>query len=141
MKKLKNVLLVNSLSSGATGLLLVAAPAPVSRIFGVTELWPFVATGVFLLMFALLVYLAYLSKRISKSLVKSIIYLDEVWVVASLVLVFATLPQLTVIGHALILAVAAWVALMAYLQYKGLDAGTGDERNNVQIGEPTRLAN
>ncbi|WP_337041721.1 hypothetical protein [Emticicia sp. 17c] len=120
MTNLKNVLLINALSSGATGLLLIEFPAFTAKMFGVAASLPFMLIGVFLVGFSLLVYYASRQNPLSRNLVRLIIFLDIVWVVDSLIIVIPQLFSLTFIGYALITAVAAWVGLMAFLQIKGL---------------------
>lgn len=120
MTTLKNVLLINALSSGATGLLLIEFPSFTAQLFGVTQTMPFMATGTFLVAFALLVYYTSRQKPTSKTLVRWIIALDIMWVADSLIVVGGQLFDFTLIGYALTGAVALWVALMAFLQIKGL---------------------
>ncbi|QNF35473.1 hypothetical protein HUW51_23205 [Adhaeribacter swui] len=49
---LKSVLLINALSSGATALLLLLFPGYIAELFGAPKTLPFVAVGIFLLLFA-----------------------------------------------------------------------------------------
>ncbi|RFS15638.1 hypothetical protein [Emticicia sp. C21] len=120
MTTLKNVLLINALSSGATGLLLIEFPSFTAQLFGVSQSMPFMATGIFLVAFSLLVYYASRQKSVNKTLVRWIIALDIMWVVDSLIVVGGQLFDFTLIGYALTSAVALWVALMAFLQIRGL---------------------
>lgn len=120
MKSLKNVLMVNALSSGATGVLLVSFPAFVANLFGAAVQWPFIAAGIFLILFALYVFVQARSASVSRGKVKFIIVMDILWVVESAVILFPPLFGLTMIGYAVIAGVAAWVSLMAVLQVKGL---------------------
>ncbi len=120
MTTLKNVLLINALSSGATGLLLIEFPSFTAQLFGVLQTMPFMATGIFLVVFSLLVYYASRQKPANKTLVRWIIALDIMWVADSLIVVGGQLFDFTLIGYALTSAVALWVALMAFLQIRGL---------------------
>ena len=120
MISLKQVLLVNAVSSGATGALLMLFPAPVARLFGVTPVVPFLAVGAFLLVFAAGVGYEGMQKPLRPGRVQRIIALDVAWVVGSLVAVALLFSTLSVLGNGLILAVAGWVAGMAFLQAKGL---------------------
>ena len=120
MITLKNVLLINALSSGATGLLLLAAPDALSQLFDVSGHAPFWVTGLFLVVFAALVYYASSRKTLGRSLVKVIIYLDLLWVLGSVLLVWLQGTTISWWGNGLILGVALWVAAMAYLQQAGL---------------------
>ncbi|GAB3502135.1 hypothetical protein [Emticicia fontis] len=120
MTTLKNVLLINALSSGATGLLLIEFPSFTAQLFGVSQTMPFMATGIFLVAFSLLVYYASRQKATNKTLVRWIIALDIMWVADSLIVVVGQLFGFTLIGYAITTAVALWVALMAFLQIRGL---------------------
>jgi hypothetical protein len=120
MMRLKNVLLVNALTSGATGLLLILFKASVAQLFGSAMQWPFIAAGIFLVVFAIMVFAQSRKQQVSKGWVKLIIALDIMWVVESAIILLPQLFGLTSIGYALIGAIALWVALMAFLQIKGL---------------------
>ena len=120
MITLKNVLRVNALSSGVTGLLLVIMPKAVSDLFAAGQSWPFIATGVFLMLFALLVFYAASMQKTHPSLVRFIVFLDSLWVTASLVTVALNLFSLSLWGYMLITGVAVWVGLMVLLQLNGL---------------------
>lgn len=120
MKTLKKVLLINALSSAATGLLLAVMPAKVAELFEVSLAWPFIAIGIFLIVFADLVLYAFFRKAPGRGLVKSIIFMDVSWVIASLIVVSFALFNLSTLGYLLTSGVALWVALMAYLQNSGL---------------------
>lgn len=122
MKMLKNVLLINALTSGATGLLLTIFPSAVADIFGHPQSLPFTAVGIFLSIFAGIVYLQSRKTQVSKSWLKLIIALDMLWVIESVVIIAAQMFGFTMIGYLLIAAVAAWVGLMALLQIRGLRA-------------------
>jgi hypothetical protein len=131
MISLKQVLLVNAISSGATGALLMLFSAPVAGLFGVTPVAPFVAVGAFLLVFAGGVGYEAVQKRLRPGRVQLIIALDVAWVVGSLVAVALSFSALSPLGNLLILAVAGWVATMAFLQTRGLrELGTGS------LGQP-----
>ena len=120
MKTLKNVLLVNALSSGATGLGLIAFAAPVAILFGISEATPVIEVGVFLFAFAILVFREGRRTTPNLRMVKLIIILDISWVLVSLLVVVLQLFNLTPIGYFGIGAVALWVAGMAYLQINGI---------------------
>lgn len=120
MTTLKNVLLLNGVSSGATALLLVLFPRAIATIFGTTSTLPFIGAGVFLLLFAGLVLNESRQHPLRAGMVKFIIVLDILWVIDSMALVVFQLFGLSFLGYVLIAGVALWVALMAFLQQKGL---------------------
>lgn len=113
-------MLINALSSGATGLLLLFFPGPTADLFGASSQIPFAAVGIFLLLFALLVFIQSRRTPLRKGWVKFIIALDIVWVIESLIILFPKMFGFSFPGYALIAAVALWVALMAFLQARGL---------------------
>jgi len=119
MKTLKNVLFINALSSGATGLALVVAPGFVGNLFEVSQTLPFVAVGVFLSLFGSMVYWVSRRNPINEGAVRLIIILDSTWVAGSICIVLFQLFDLSNLGYMVIGAVAAWVGLMAWLQYNG----------------------
>ena len=120
MKNLKNVLLLNAVSSGATGMGLIIFAGFMADIFGLSQLSPFYSTGVFLVVFAGFVLYEGFQKPIRASHVLFISVLDSIWVLTSLVIVLLGLFNLSFIGYSLITGVAIWVAAMAYLQMKGI---------------------
>ncbi|NIG54102.1 hypothetical protein [Chitinophaga sp. Cy-1792] len=117
METLKKVLIVNAISSGATGLLLIFIPGEIATLFAAGASWPFTEIGIFLVLFAAMVMYAGLTP-LRSGLIRTIIALDTLWVVASLVLMLTGAFSLSGIGYLLTGAVAAWVALMAILQFK-----------------------
>ena len=120
MLPIKTTLLVNGLSSGATGVALIAFSNQAAKLFEVSQVSPFVYTGIFLLLFALFVISTGMKKNIKQGAIKFITSLDILWVVASIALVVIDGSYISSIGNVLVIAVAAWVALMALLQSKGL---------------------
>lgn len=121
MKMLKNVLLVNSISSGATGLGLIVFPGMMASLFNVSQTMPFTFVGIFLVAFATLVYWVSRSYPIKIGSVKFIILMDSLWVAGSIGILLLQLFNLSFIGYLFIGLVAAWVGLMAALQYRGVN--------------------
>lgn len=119
MLTLKNVLRVNALSSGFTGLLLTFLPGFFSDLFEVSYTAPFVGVGIFLIVFSIVVWIVGASESISHSAVSAIIFADAAWVVASVVMVLMPI-SMSMPGTIIILAVAAWVLMMAILQMRCL---------------------
>jgi len=117
---LKNVMLINALSSGATALLLLSMPGVISDLFGRGEKLPFMIVGLFLLVFAFIVFTQSRKPFIHKGWLKFIIALDILWVIESAIILIPQLFRFTTLGYVLIAAVALWVAVMALLQARGL---------------------
>ncbi len=120
MKTLKNVLLVNALTSGATGLGLIAFATPIAILFGISEPTPVIEVGIFLVVFAILVFREGRRTIYNLSMVKLIIALDIAWVLVSTLIVLLQLFNLTPLAYFAISAVALWVAGMAFLQINGM---------------------
>ncbi len=120
MITLRNVLKINALSSGATGLLLIAFSGYFMSLFDVSSGGPFMLAGVVLLLFSTFVMLVAMQKALKASLVKSIIWMDILWVIGSLLLVLTIGRSVSVVGNLLIGGVALWVLAMAVLQRRGL---------------------
>lgn len=120
MKTLKTVLHVNAISSGITGIGLVIFSKTIASFFEVAQNGPFIAIGVFLVLFSAYVLSVGLSNQIDSVKVKAIIIADVAWVIASIITTVVLFNTISVIGIVAIEAVAVWVALMAYLQNSGL---------------------
>lgn len=123
MITLKNVLKVNGISSGATGIGLMVFSGFFAALFDVTTRVPFVAVGLFLSVFASFVMITALQEHLRLKWVKTIIALDVSWVLGSVVAVIWLNGTISMIGIMLIILVAVWVGAMAILQYKGVKAG------------------
>lgn len=120
MLTLSQILKINALSSGFTGLGLVLFAETAGNIFEVQPVAPFIGVGIFLILFAAFVYYNAIQKPMRISHVKLIIMLDSLWVVCSIISVFLLYHVVSFYGIALIIGVALWVAVMAVLQNKGL---------------------
>lgn len=123
MLTLRNVLKTNAVSSGITGVCLVALSEFVASLFEVTHTTPFIAVGLFLLVFASVVMYTALQTNIPTQWVRAIIGLDVSWVLGSMVAIVGLADAVSVLGIALIAGIAAWVAVMAVLQRTCLRAG------------------
>jgi hypothetical protein len=120
MIQLTTTMQINAITSGATGLGLIAAASPIAGLFGVTQTVPFIAAGIFLVLFAVYVFAVSKGKPINTGGVRFVIIMDILWVVASMIALIALFPLISGIGSFAIGAVAAWVAGMVYLQSAGL---------------------
>ncbi|MEO6287558.1 MAG: hypothetical protein ABIN80_23435 [Dyadobacter sp.] len=120
MRTLKNVMLINAISSGATGLGLVIFSDFIAWLFETRATMPFIEVGLFLLVFATLVFSVSRRNPLNANLVRLVIVLDVLWVVGSFAIVLFQPFAISVVGYVAIGAVALWVAAMAYLQSAGL---------------------
>lgn len=110
--------MINGISSGITGLLLLLAPRMIATLFSVPSQIPFIGVGAFLVIFSLAVVGTAMRKPISQPAVSFISLLDLLWVGSSVLVIIAFSSTLSTIGTIIILGVAVWVGLMAYLQKK-----------------------
>jgi hypothetical protein len=116
MFSLSNILKINAISSGLTGLQLVIFSNFAAGLFAVDTQVPFRITGIFLIVFALFVIHQAYQKPIRPKQVVHIIWIDRLWVLANVLSVPLLYNTISVTGLVLIVAIAAWVALMAYAQ-------------------------
>ncbi|GHN03011.1 hypothetical protein WSM22_45000 [Cytophagales bacterium WSM2-2] len=119
MMPLKNVLLINGVSSGVTGVGLLLFADFFSGLFQINSVALFAGVGIFLIAFAGFVIMVALGNT-NRSKVQVIITLDILWTLTSFLLVVVANREISTMGNTLILAVAIWVAAMAFLQTKGL---------------------
>jgi hypothetical protein len=116
---LRRVLMADAATSGAMGLLLLAAGGILERQLG-GPAWLLNLSAVVLLPFAgLLIYLA-TRERIAAPAVWAVIAANLIWVADSLLLVLSGWVALTTLGIAFIVAQAIVVAIFAELEYVGL---------------------
>ncbi|MFD1769191.1 hypothetical protein [Sphingobacterium suaedae] len=118
---LKNVLLINAISSGLTGLLIALSPKVVASILKVNNTATIIGTGAFLVVFSLFVLVTAFKHPRDKAWTKLIIGIDITWVIVSIIVTALLFSTISMIGSVVILAVAAWVGVMAYLQTKALN--------------------
>jgi hypothetical protein len=120
MTTLRNVLMINAITSGITGLILVAVPGFVANLFATSNTTVLVGVGIFLVAFAAMVFITSLQHPLSGKTVSLIVVLDALWVLTSLGIIMLQLLDVSTLGYFLIGGVAAWVALMAYLQFNAM---------------------
>lgn len=120
MKTLKNVLFINALSSGATGVGLIVFASWIAELFGVITPTPVMGVGFFLVGFAILVFRESRRTILHVKMIRLIVLLDSAWVVTSLIVIVLQLFDLSSVGYFAIGAVAVWVGAMAYLQSSGV---------------------
>lgn len=114
--KLKTILLVNAISSGITGVILTLIPTVFATIFKVSATLPFVEVGIFLILFSVFTGFTAFGNPIKIARVKTIITLDITWVIASAICIAILFAKISSWGTLMVIGVAAWVGLMAFLQ-------------------------
>lgn len=115
MENLKKVLLLNALTSAGTGLLLVFFSGFVSNLLELNASSIITSVGIFLVLYA--AYVTYTALKLLHH-TPIVIVLDISWVVASAIVLLVYGSEISMIGILLILGVALWVGLMAFLQRK-----------------------
>ncbi len=119
MITLKNVLFVNGISSGVTGVGLIVFSSFVTSVTGINNPIVWYAVGTFLAAFGIFVFATAKGLPLNQNKIRLITALDVSWVIGSLIVITSPM-EMTIIGRIAIIAVALWVALMALLQYRGL---------------------
>jgi hypothetical protein len=120
MKTLKNVLLLNAVTSGATGLGLVVLPGFFANLFATSARMPFTGTGIFLVVYGILVFVESRRQIVNANWVRFIALMDAAWVIGSALIVVFQAFDISMFGYLMIGGVGIWVGLMGYLQYIGL---------------------
>jgi hypothetical protein len=114
---LRTVLKLDAVATGAMGALIAAGAGVLDGPLG-TSAPVLVGVGVFLVAFAAVVWVVATRPEISRPAVWTVIALNLVWVVESVV--FATGDALTGVGTVLVVAQAAATVLFADLEFVGL---------------------
>src|SRR6478735_113388 len=100
MMSLKNILLLNGVSSGATGVLLIAFARFFANLFLITSTMAFTGVGIFLIMFASFVIWVALGD-INRRTVQLIITLDTIWVGLSFIVAIVFYDEISLVGSIL----------------------------------------
>src|SRR5262245_30347071 len=116
---LRRVLIADAATSGAMGVLLIAAAGPLAELLTLPEALLRVA-GVTLLPFAALVALLATREAVPRWGVWAVIAVNALWVVESVLLLVSGWVEPTPLGTAFVLARAAVVAVFAEAEYVGL---------------------
>jgi hypothetical protein len=119
MKELKKYLIINSIFSLFTGTVMVYFSNELLAFFNVNNNeYLFEGIGLNLIVFAFFVWYVLTKKLQNVMLIKLISFLDVLWVLGSLIIVFFQLFELSLNGYILIAIVAIWIGFLAYKQMK-----------------------
>jgi hypothetical protein len=116
---LRRVLLLDAVASGATGLLLLVAAAPLEGMLGLSA---GLLRGAGLLLIPFTLFVAYVGLREShvRGAAWTIVVCNIAWVAASAILLVSGWVSPTMLGYAFVAAQAIAVAVLAELQVIGL---------------------
>jgi hypothetical protein len=116
---LRRALAADSIVSGALGLALIVAAGPIAQLFGMTASLLSIV-GVLLLPWA--AWTGWLARQSNppRMQVWSVIGLNTLWVIDSVLLLMSDWVQPTALGTAFIIAQAVGVGIFAELQYIGV---------------------
>jgi hypothetical protein len=116
---LRRVLLLDSVSSGAMGILLLTCSG---MLAGLLELPAELLreAGLVLVPFALAVGFLGTRSQLSRIAVWAVIGINAIWAIDSVVLLFTGWVQPNLLGYAFVIGQAAFVAVMAELEIVGL---------------------
>lgn len=119
---LRRALILDSLASGATGLLMIAGAGLVEGLLGLPAA---LLRGAGLVLVPYVAFVVYTGTRetISRSAVWIIIVANVAWAAASALLLASGWVSPTALGYAFVIAQAVVVALLGELQYMGLRRG------------------
>ena len=116
---LRRVLLLDSVSSGAMGVLLLTCSGMLTGLLNLpAELLH--EAGLVLVPFAVAVGFLSTRSRLSRVAVWAVIAINAVWAIDSVVLLFTGWVEPNLLGHAFVIGQAGFVALMAELQFLGM---------------------
>lgn len=116
---LRNVLALDAVVSGVTGLLLIAGAGLLEDLLGLPVALMREA-GLILIPYVAFVAWVGMRETIARSSVWAIIATNAIWAVASVGLLVSGLVAPTSLGYAFVIAQAVVVALLGELQYAGL---------------------
>jgi hypothetical protein len=115
---LRNVLWADAITSGATGLVMVAGAGLLENLLGLPSALTREA-GVILVPYAAFVALVAARAHISRAAVWVFIVANAAWTIGSIALLLGGLAP-TALGYAFVIAQALVVAVLAELQYVGV---------------------
>ena len=116
---LRRVLQADALASGLSGALLIVAAKPLAAFTGVSLPLPLILTGVFLLLYAGVLFQQAAQDTLSRRFVTAVIVINIAWVVGSGLILLTDLVPLTTAGKWAVALVADLVAVFAGLQFYG----------------------
>ena len=116
---LRRALLLDAVASGATGLLLIAAAAPLEGLLGLPAA---LLRGAGLVLMPYVAFVAFAGTRaaVSHGAVWAVVVANVLWAAASVLLLVSGWVAPTALGYAFVIGQAAVVALLGELQYVGL---------------------
>jgi hypothetical protein len=117
---LRTVLRGNTIFSLVSGLVFVIDAGPLSQFTGIAPTIIFTVVGIGLILYAIFLWRVAAPEMPDRRLVWSVIAADALWVLGSIILLFADPLVLTVGGKWAVGIVADIVATFAVLQYVGL---------------------
>jgi hypothetical protein len=119
-KLLNNTLRINAIFSLLSGIDFIVFDRTITGIVTGRDLRLLAPTGIMLIGFAVFVFIISMMKEVNKYLVGTIIAMDALWVIGSLLIVGFGFTALTTNGLFLILLIALVIALLASFQTVGL---------------------
>lgn len=117
---LRTVLWADAIASGATGLAMVAGAGPLENVLGLPDGLTREA-GLILVPYAALVAVVAARAQISRAAVWAFIVANAAWTIGSIGLLVGGLAP-TALGYAFVIAQALVVAVLAELQYAGVQS-------------------
>jgi hypothetical protein len=120
---LRRVLLLDAVSSGAMGLLLLTSSGLLAGVLNLpAELLK--EAGIVLLPFAAFLGFVSTRARLSRVVIWAVIAANAIWAIDSIVLLFTGWVQPNLLGYMFVAGQAAFVAVMAELEFIGMRKST-----------------
>ena len=117
---LRRVLKGNALFSGLSAIVFLSAAGPLSQFTGIEPAAVFVVLGLGFIPFAAFTFFTARQPEINSHFARTIMVLDALWVMGSLVILFSGWPPLTTAGKWFVGLTAEAVAILALLEYIGI---------------------
>jgi cytochrome c oxidase assembly factor CtaG len=117
---LKNALFIDSLFSLLSGIAFLLFSKAVASLLGVSASWIIPALGVGVIVYAIEIYLAARAEPVPMGIARFAVYGNLVWVLGSVLLIFANPVPFSTAGKWTIAILADVVLVFAILQHVGL---------------------
>jgi hypothetical protein len=117
---LRNALFIDSVVSFISGLAFLLFSKAIASFLGLPASWIVIVLGIVAVVYSIEIYLAARAEPVNTRIAKVAIYGNLIWVLASVVLIFANLVPFAIAGKWAIAIAADIVLVFAIFQYIGL---------------------
>lgn len=135
---LRRALQANSIFSGVSGGIFIAAAGPLTSFLGLDAPVILILTGVLLILYAVGLWQTAARNPINRRLALIAVILDAAWVIGSLAILLTGWLSLTTGGRWVVAIVADVVAIFAGLQWYALRQNKGGNRGTLTTHDPAQ---